>query len=212
MGYETRVRAMASYIVPYGGVTRVLDLGCGDHCLRKYLHGYTQYYPVDKVQFKTPCGINTVCDLNENPKLVLQLGRVHYAFCSGILEYITDIEEFMKIISIAADNVILSYNTTTVQDLKQGARSSRLDQGWVNDFTMEDLIYILRSAHYEIDTVAFVIPGREQEVIITASHPGVWRKSVAPKCAMRVPVEEWRFMSDPESWEVFRRNDPGAKE
>jgi hypothetical protein len=208
--WEYRVHAMSSYIVPYGGVTRILDLGAGDHSLRKYLHGYIQYLPVDKVKFASAEGDTTVCDLNESPEILLRAGRVHYAFLSGVLEYISDVDRLMSVVGSMADNIILSYNVAKSHDADQILR--RREQGWVNDMSTDDLISTIRQWHYEIDTVGFIIPGNIDEVVISASAPGVWWKCWSPGCIMRVPIEEWRFMYDTESWAEFKSRDPGAAE
>jgi hypothetical protein len=201
MDDEVRIRAMASYIVPYGGVTRVLDLGAGDQTLFKFLRGYTQYLPVDKVR---PAGEreSLICDFDTDPEMMMHFGRVHYAFCSGIIEYIKDLPRLFKVIGMMADNVILSYNIDKTVD--------RRANGWVNDLTLDQVIDLVCREYYSIDSAVLTLPGRREEVIISASHLGVWHKAGAPGCITRIPINEWRFMYDRESWEIFQREDPGV--
>ena len=191
---------MSVYIIPYGGITRILDVGAGDKILMKYLHGYTQYIPVGRGD----------CDLNKNPEDLMQVGRVHYAFCSGILEYMEDVPRLLKILGIMADNIILSYNgSSTRVQVPHDEMIERRGQGWVNDYTIDEIVEMVKSQYYQIDSIVS-FHDRPKELIVVGSHPGVWRKADAPGCTARVPVDEWRFRYDAETWARYATFDPGS--
>ena len=126
--YEGRVRHMRALLEP--GTKSVLDFGAGMMFLKKLLPPEVKYYPVD---MKKRFGETIVCDLNKK-----QFPDVHadMGFCSGILEYLEDIDWFAGKLYEHTDGVVLSYSILEAfPDI-----SYRRSRGWVSDLTTEELI------------------------------------------------------------------------
>ena len=126
--YEDRVRQMRT-LIP-SGTASVLDFGAGVMFLKSLLPRDIRYYPVD---FKKRTEDTIVCDFNlrQFPEVTADVG-----FCSGILEYIEDMDWFVEQLSRHVDTVVLSYCPhESVPDMEQ-----RISRGWVNDFTTEEII------------------------------------------------------------------------
>lgn len=155
--YEERVKLMARYIREEAA--RVIDLGAGDCDLLKYIPKNTTYIPID---------IKYNINLNKNPEEILKYGRVNYVFCSGILEYIHNLERILKLISTIADNIILSYNPVREWD-STGLPLPPRDSKWVNAFTLKEIQILLKKYNYHINDEC-IIQYRPFEVILFAAR------------------------------------------
>ncbi|MGH6838490.1 MAG: class I SAM-dependent methyltransferase [Methylocella sp.] len=123
-----RVRKMAAYVP---SKSRVLDLGCGEMCLREFLEECV-YIPVD---YKARSAETIVCDFNryEFPDV-----QVDVAFVSGCLEYLENPLWFIEKIAAHSKICVISY--CTIEHFDDPAQRATL--GWKNGFGPKELISI----------------------------------------------------------------------
>lgn len=134
--YDTRIKLMASFIKEG---TSVLDIGCGQEALKRYIPSNVIYTGCDLIQRSEH---TIVCDFNklEYPPFK----NYDYIFCSGVLEYINDLQYFLFNIQKYGTEFIFSYapNFTDVE--------SRLKHDWVNHYTLTDLHDLLDELNYKV--------------------------------------------------------------
>lgn len=128
--WENRVEYMASFID--SDDIRVCDMGCGEGKLRHKMPQGCSYIGVD---YKMRPAVTYICDLNmgELPP-VEALNDV--VFCSGVMEYLTELDLFLKEVCAHAKKLIVSY--CTLDDYP--SHYSRRNLGWQNDLTLQELI------------------------------------------------------------------------
>lgn len=144
--YEERVRHMRMLIPPE--TRSILDFGAGVMFLRKLLPENMSYYPVD---YKRRFDETIVCDFN---KKEFPEKKADAAFCSGILEYIEDLEWFAAQLTQRVETVILSYSILEAfPNIEE-----RRETGWVNDFTTEKLIAIFMRHGFYVSEWDHVYP------------------------------------------------------
>lgn len=100
--YELRVHYMSELIA--GDSRSVLDLGCGEMHLKKYIGSNTSYFPCDYIKRDES---TLICDLNkgEYPNV-----RTDTVIMSGIIEYISQYEWlFQTACSYVDKEVIIAY-------------------------------------------------------------------------------------------------------
>jgi hypothetical protein len=116
----------------------VLDLGAGAQTLRKHLRPACFYQPCDII-ISSPDII--YCDFNSGAYPAIPF-CFDYVVCSGLLEYIRDPEEFLRITGAYGRNLVLSYN------LCQEGESvlDRLAKGWVNHLSLRLLLASIGAA------------------------------------------------------------------
>lgn len=156
--WDERNALIASYI-PAGA--SVLDLGAGARTIRDYMPGERPtYQAVDLIE--SPDVIR--CDFNagELPRLTQ---RYDMAICSGLLEYIIDVEGFLARLPTLARTVIFSYAPRVTGD----TRAKRSAWGWVNHFSRLDIVAMLE----ELDRPwTFLREWRSQLLVWVALEPG----------------------------------------
>jgi asparagine synthase (glutamine-hydrolysing) len=129
--WEERTQRMAEYIRPNQSV---VDIGCGEMKLRKYLPANCYYVGLD---FQKRDEETVVCNFNNEP-LPKIVSNVY--FISGALEYAYDPEDLIKQISRSTnDTIIFSY--CLLEDFPQNIRDGL---NWVNSLTEEDIHRILK--------------------------------------------------------------------
>ena len=125
---------MADYIAPN---SQVLDIGAGEMSLIDYLPGGCVYQPVDLCDR----GNGTiVCDFNKGEMPPVK--EYTHVVCSGVLEYIYDLANFISSLAKYGTYFIMSYST-------KGNFPNvivRRKRGWVNDMTTEDLLRLFDRA------------------------------------------------------------------
>jgi hypothetical protein len=106
-----------------------MDLGSGKEWLRELLPPGCTYIAVD---YKDRGTGNLVHDFNEKdfPPITSD-----YAFISGCLEYMEDPAWFVAQVCKAAQNVIISYNTTELV----GSIAHRKELAWKNHFSEKEI-------------------------------------------------------------------------
>lgn len=141
--WDRRVEMMAKMISQESN--SIVDLGCGQMSLKKYLSEDKNYYPVDYCSR----GNNTIiCDFNKHefPNILADT-----IFASGILEHVVDYTWFIfKMCETASQEVILSYVCSEKGENK--AVRSKVQNGyhidWVNSLSMNTLIELFRENHF----------------------------------------------------------------
>jgi len=139
--WDSRTEQIARLIPPG---TTVLEFGAGRMVLRKYLPEGCKYTPSDLVDR----GDGTiVCDLNARDLPSFPPHDV--AVFSGVLEYVNDLDRLFERVSKSFNVIVASYC-----DRQQfPSRVMRRSQGWVNDFTPEELQGIFCRLGFHCDRV-----------------------------------------------------------
>jgi hypothetical protein len=134
--WNERTKILASMIQPEAVV---IEFGAGNMALKNMLPTGCQYTPSDIVQ-RHPAIIK--CDLNEN--ILFDLSVYNTAVFSGVLEYVFDIEGVFKQFPANLLNVLLSYTCSDISS------ANRLENGWLSDYTKNELEGIFRKHNYQI--------------------------------------------------------------
>lgn len=135
--WNTRTAMLGGY-VPMGA--SVLEFGAGSMFLKQYLDSSINYTPSDIVQ-RYPETI--VFDLNDLSK-ELDLSPYDTVIMSGVLEYVYDIKAVMVFLYSEIDNICVSYCCSDI------AKDNRLKNGWLSDYTEEELKAIFESCNYTV--------------------------------------------------------------
>lgn len=135
-GAEARALAAARY-VPSG--CRVLDLGAGAMALKRHIASDCSYVAADLIARSTDC---VVLDLNQNQ---FPGGQFDVVALLEVLEYIHDVPALLRSARTAAMRLVCSYNPRRDQ-----AVSLRRQQGWFNDFTLDELTGLLTQCGWKI--------------------------------------------------------------
>jgi len=155
--WKIRIHEMASLIEDE---RVILDLGCGKMWLRDEL-------PKDKIyigcDYKKRSEDTIVCDFNKGqfPQLSVDL-----CFASGVLEYIEDINWFIKNVKLSSQSMIISYCTT---DLNPNLKTRKLN-GWVNHLSSEELLEIISSEGYILYKKLDPVLGNEMMKFVRSYH------------------------------------------
>ncbi|WP_395051092.1 hypothetical protein [Flavobacterium sp.] len=136
--WDERTIILGSFIIPY---SNIIEFGAGNMVLKDTLTNYKSYTPSDIVpRFKE----TIVCDLNQ--AISFDLTNYDAAVFSGVLEYVYDIEKVIEQMRAASVNqIVLSYSCADIVKL------SRDKNGWLSDYTKEDLAKIFKKRGYAID-------------------------------------------------------------
>lgn len=131
--WELRNKLIASYInIP--GI--VADFGCGKMTLEKYLKPNNSYLPIDVHRRDNR---TIVFDVNRHS---LPSINADIAVCSGFLEYVVDLRQFVHSIQNCRFKMfIMSYCTTNdFPDLRK-----RRSLNWVSHLSISDILYLFLS-------------------------------------------------------------------
>ena len=126
--WDSRNRLIADHVAPNSSV---LDVGAGAMTLKNYLPPGCTYQPVDVV---LGCADTLLANFNTQSIPVITV-RYDYVICSGVLEYIVDVDNFLNIVKEWGKTIILSY---AVLDLSPDI-DSRKSNGWFNHFYKDQL-------------------------------------------------------------------------
>lgn len=99
---ERRITRMLDLIKNFD-IKSIMDLGCGEQNLKKYINKHIQYYPIDAFKLKE----TTILKDFNNGEFLNE--KVDIAFCSGIFEYIKNLDNFVQNISKNATYILGSY-------------------------------------------------------------------------------------------------------
>ena len=129
--WKERIKVLASYLEEAD--SKLCDIGCGEQWTRKLIPERIAYYPVDYVSRSKD---TFICDLNKK-ELPPSSSLESVVFCSGVLEYVEDLEWFVQRLE-RSQKVICSYCTLEkFSNLKMRRRLA-----WKNDLTLNDLIVL----------------------------------------------------------------------
>ena len=134
--WKERIEGMSKFIPTN---SEVLDLGCGKMWLKDMVQLKT-YYPVDYCDRGDG---SLICDFNlsQFPDI-----KADVAFVSGVLEYVVDVDWFIRNIATNTNRCIISYN---IDDESQYI-VVRKQRGWVNNLTKEELIAIFQKNNFKL--------------------------------------------------------------
>jgi hypothetical protein len=138
--WDRRAAFAANFIA---GGARVLDLGCGQMALRRFLPNGCNYQPCDLIA-RDPSTI--VCDFNASEFPEAAAEKADVITMLGVLEYIVDVDSFFARLQRAKCDVVLSYCATEFT----GA-IDRAALGWINHFSFHDLAILFDRFGYQLD-------------------------------------------------------------
>jgi hypothetical protein len=163
--WDDRIVLMAERIRPGSSI---IDLGAGQQALRKYLPADSRYQACDLVARDRD---TIVCDFNKGQ--LPPLRKYDYVFCSGLLEYIVDLTEFISRLTAYSDRFLVSYavkiNSQTIEQRR------KLD--WVNDHTLAEIMGILQDAGLFIKDIGLVYEQRMFSLEKRAMDPAAKAKN-----------------------------------
>ncbi|WP_198295156.1 hypothetical protein [Brachyspira murdochii] len=123
--FEYRIDKMLS-LLNLNSLNSIMDLGCGMQTLKKKLNDKIHYIGIDQYNH---INSSIIVDFNNGE---FYNENVDIIFCSGILEYIYNMEEFIKNISNNTDIIIFSYYF--IEDCHERA------EVWVNSYDKRGLL------------------------------------------------------------------------
>jgi tetratricopeptide (TPR) repeat protein len=141
--WEARA-ALAANAIPAGA--RVLDLGCGAMALERFLPAGCRYQPCDLVARDER---TLVCDFNagEFP----DGAEADVAVALGVLEYLVDVPAFLTRLRRLEAPAVVSYCAAG-----RGGPEDRAALGWINAFTVDELVGMARDAGFEAGDFEFI--------------------------------------------------------
>ena len=134
--WKARVEAMSALIK--ADEKSILDLGCGAQFTKLFISPEVSYYPIDYISRDK--GV-IVCDFNKHE---FPDTKADLCFCSGVLEYIEDLDWFVGKISGASPSAIISYNC-------KSDPTQRRSEMWVNGLTETELIKLFATHGFTCD-------------------------------------------------------------
>jgi hypothetical protein len=143
--WDARAELAANFI-PAGA--QVLDLGCGNMSLQRFLPHGCSYRGCDLVARDAQ---TIVCDFNMGEFPTDAATDADIISALGVLEYITDAEGFFKHLRAADCDVVLSY---CAADLSGSI--DRASLGWLNHFSFLDLSELIDRYGFRIASTQLV--------------------------------------------------------
>lgn len=136
--WSGRTVAMSKYVRPGESV---FEFGAGRCHLREMLPAGSQYTPSDIVERDAG---TYVCDLNARP--LPAFPKHDIGFCSGVLEYVYELDEVVASFAKSFNRVIASY-----ADLDRNpSKKKRLRNGWFNHLTRRKFLGCFEAAGYSL--------------------------------------------------------------
>lgn len=138
-GWEGRTKAMVElFPISYDGI---IDLGCGECKLKKYIEGGAKYIGVD---YKKRNRSTVVADFNKKQfPIISQENKRYFYFCSGCIEYIKDIDWFVEKMT-DGKSIVFSY--CAVEHNRNMRRRQEL--AWQNHLTVFEIVSKMKKHHY----------------------------------------------------------------
>jgi hypothetical protein len=137
----------------------VCDIGCGTQALRSLLPSAVRYLPADITQ-RTEDTI--LCDLNQRVLPEKYLLEADTVTMLGVLEYLFDVPWVLRSLRPFINTIVTSYNPSDM------IQSGRRERGWVNDFTLDELVRMIHRAGYIVCNISLVDP---DQVVVKATVP-----------------------------------------
>ncbi|HED05564.1 MAG TPA: hypothetical protein ENI61_02630 [Ignavibacteria bacterium] len=132
--WESRIEQMASYI-PKDSL--VLDIGAGKKILKKFIPT-CEHNTLDLQDSTYNCDLNNMTDY-----LWEGIGIYSHIFCSGVLEYIINLPEFIKHITSKGSTFIISYAGVELNNERKSHR-------WLNDYRIIDIVTMFLNKNCEL--------------------------------------------------------------
>jgi len=139
--YDDRIKLMAKFVTP---LSSVLDIGCGQMALKKYLPYKCSYSPCDLVIRSED---TIICDLNKDVSMIKN--HYDYIFCSGIFEYVNDVPKLIEQIAPCTNNFVISYAC------REQHPCEREYHGWVNSYSAIEIIKIFEDEGFSVKIRGF---------------------------------------------------------
>jgi hypothetical protein len=133
--WDERTLILGRFIDPN---STVIEFGAGNMILKETFK-FKKYTPTDIVKRNE---FITVCDLNK--EIHIDFRGYDVAVFSGVLEYVYDIDNVFRILSTNINQVVMSYCCSDLISL------SRDKNGWLSDYTKNELEEIFSKYRYEI--------------------------------------------------------------
>lgn len=135
--WNERTAILGDFILPNA---KIIEFGAGNMFLKKYLKDYFSYTPSDIIQrFEE----TIVCDLNK--PIEFDLSKYDTVVFSGVLEYVYDLNVIFCDLKIKkVKQIVISYCCSDKVKL------SREKNGWLSDFTKQELESIFKVNKYII--------------------------------------------------------------
>lgn len=118
-------------------INSIMDLGCGNQWASKLIPENIKYIPVDVYKHR-PTTITADFNKGEFYKKHTDL-----ALCSGIIEYIYDVESFIKNIASCMNYVVCSYHFKEI--------TTKRSVIWVNNMTAGELVKIFEDNDFVLE-------------------------------------------------------------
>lgn len=149
--YETRQEKMFNLATKRKRVTSLLDVGAGVMYVKELIDPDCLYKPLDNIErsYET-----MVADLNSPTCDLSKEGPFDLGFCSGILEYITDLPRLIKQLSVCCNRLVISYDCTdTPQNMiKDGdLMDFRINtRGYENHYSKSEIIKLISNCGFQV--------------------------------------------------------------
>jgi len=153
--------------------SRVLDLGCGQMALKRFLPVGCGYCGCDLVARDA---ITVVCDFNAGQFPTEAARAADLITMLGVLEYITDVDAFFTHLRSSHRDVVMSYCAT---DLTGGV--DRPSLGWITHFSFQDLAELVDRHGFRI---AASMPVDAMQVLMRLTP--IDRQASMPPCSVAV--------------------------
>lgn len=136
--WEGRTQLMTSMLD--NSIDFVIDIGCGEGKLKKYIGDRIQYYGVD---YRKRNKETIVADFNKGEfPVIIHEGKGCY-FCSGCLEYVLDVNWFMDKLCDGKD-IVLSY--CVIEHNRSMKKRKKL--AWENHLTTYEIVTKMNRRNY----------------------------------------------------------------
>lgn len=132
--WEERSEVMSHYIKPE--CKSLLDLGCGEMHIRKFLNSGIKYYGCD---YKKRDEETIICDLSKGEFPVV---CVDVIFIAGVLEYLTNWHDVLKKCSTHCTQLIMSYCTVEAVACR--------DTYWVNSISYYEIVEEMQKNGFQL--------------------------------------------------------------
>ena len=143
--WELRTKIMSKLIPSY--TNRIVDLGCGDGKLKKYLSKEIKYIPVDYCDR----GINNIIMDFNSCKVPQNIADADTIFMAGVFIYIDKTEKFLKQF-INSKCIILDFIDGKIYERLDG--KVMINRYTKNYITLKDLIKIMKSGGFYLTDIS----------------------------------------------------------
>jgi hypothetical protein len=150
----------------------VCDIGCGTQTLQSFLDEDVIYLPADLNKWSDE---TMFCDIARKTLPVEYLNRADTVTMLGVLEYIHDPAWLFSEFSGYCRTLIVSYCPSDLQNRNwRSAWLGRSGNGWLNSFTVAQLVEMLYGARFVLRQMELIDPS---QILIKAVRRDVVREA-----------------------------------